>query len=58
MRWSADQSPASRIAVPMSRLNRRNRCCCSPGTRVASLAILGNENRQSATVSSAIALHG
>jgi hypothetical protein len=57
-RWSADQSPASRDARPMSRLIRRNRCFCSPGRRVASTLILGNENRHSITVSSATALQG
>ena len=32
MRWSADQSPARRIALPMSRLSSRNSCCCKPGS--------------------------
>ena len=57
-RWSALQSPASSAARPISRLSRRNSSRCTPGTRVASTEIFGNEKRHSITVSSAIASHG
>ena len=58
MRSSADQSPASSAALPMSEDNRRNSCACRPGIFVASSAIFGNEKRHSIVVSSAIASQG
>ena len=58
MRSSALWSPASRLALPSSLLNRRNRCFCTAGMREASALIAGKEKRQKNEVSSATASHG
>ena len=57
-RSSAVKLPARTEALPMSWLSRLNRWRCSPGMRLARVAITGNENRHRVTVSRATALQG